>query len=45
MTRSNIVGETVGIIPHIAQLPLELPPEPPFPPLDPPEAAWFMGKW
>jgi hypothetical protein len=41
MARRPTVGETLGIIPHIGQLPLELPPEPPDPPLVPPGAAWF----
>lgn len=41
IARSEIVGETFGIIPHSVQLPFEPPLEPPLPPLDPPGAAWF----
>jgi hypothetical protein len=33
--------EIFGIIPQYRQLPFELPPDPPLPPLDPPGAAWF----
>jgi hypothetical protein len=36
-----MVVEIFGNIPQRVQLPFEPPPEPPFPPLDPPGAAWF----
>src|SRR3989442_9592544 len=41
MARRPMVVEILGNIPQSVQLPFELPPEPPFPPLDPPGAAWF----
>src|SRR2546428_13316743 len=39
-TRRLMLVEIVGNGPHSVQLPFEPPPEPPFPPLDPPGGAW-----
>ena len=41
MMSSPMVLEIVGNIPQSRQPLFDPPPEPPFPPLDPPGAAWF----
>jgi hypothetical protein len=41
MRRRVMLVEILGMIPQNRQPPFELPPELPFPPLDPPGAAWF----